>query len=77
MHLCDSQATASSCPPCTLDTGYTDGYAGDVPNWWRLCSLMWAAVQRWPGVERITIDPRWHVDEDDFGSGTIEAELVG
>jgi hypothetical protein len=38
---------------------------------------MWAAVQRWPGVERITIDPRWHVDEDDFGSGTIEAELVG
>jgi hypothetical protein len=26
-----------------------------LPSWCRLCRIMEAAVQRWPGVERITI----------------------
>jgi hypothetical protein len=35
-----------------------------LPNWCQLCHAIWAAVQRWPDVEHITIETGWFHSEE-------------
>jgi hypothetical protein len=60
-----------------LCTGCADEEADNLPSWCRLCRLIWAGVQRWPEVERITLDHNWIVDKSEEGSSASEEQLAG